>query len=229
MINLKQWTKKHPRLARASLVAALVAALGTASVVAIGTTGAYFSDTKNGTVTGSLGTIKVTTNGGTGADNADLKFANPLLPGEAQTVSVTFTNSGTSVQDVWVVFPNATALSSLNDLGSYGEVHVTANGTPVFDSANLSDHSSSCGAFSPAGCWPLPNKLKLASNVGPGNTGNMKFTFNYAGKLKNSSNVDGAKWNMYPATDGQTTINDADGTGNGLPYQIVAVQHGQTP
>ena len=37
-----------------------------------------------------------------------------------------------------------------------------------------------------------------------------------------------AYWNTYPVA-GQTTTNVADGTGNRLPYEIVATQQGVTP
>jgi len=227
----------------ALLVGSLVAAGGMAAV-ASGATGAYFSDTHSGTLTGTIGTIKVTPSGGNdnsgSTSNLDFQFAN-MLPGDPQTATIGFQNTGANNEDVWIVFNNATALSALNNLGTYGEVHLVADGTHLFDSANLNDRSATCGAFSPSGCWPLLNEYKVASNVAPGGTGNVAFTFNYAGKLGNSANLTGggAVWNTYPVpagkydpptnTDGQTTVNLSDGSGAGLPYEIVATQVGQTP
>jgi hypothetical protein len=171
----------------------------------------------------------------------DLAFTN-LLPGDPQTVSVAYQNTGLNPEDVWITFPNATALSALNDLGRYGTVHLTSSGYgavgDVFDSANLNDNSTTCGPFSqsPGQCWPLPAQLQIASNVTPGNGGTFSFSFMYASKL--STQAPGAPWNTYPVpagpysasnTNGQFTVNASDGTGAGLPYDIVATQVGILP
>ncbi len=206
-----------------------VALLGGAAWMAAGSTGAYFSDTQSGTVSGSVGSIHVVTSGGSGADNADLSFTN-LLPGASQTVSVNYTNTGKSAEDVYITFPNATALSALNSLGTYGEAHLSASGTPLFDSANLNDRARTCGPFSPSGCWPLLSQYKVASNVSPGDTGSVSFSFAYASKLKGqtSATAPAAAWNSYPVAGQVTTVN-SDGSGSGLPFTIVATQPGITP
>ncbi|HST13366.1 MAG TPA: hypothetical protein VLJ44_00780 [Gaiellaceae bacterium] len=204
---------------------ATLAALATLVVAATGMTGAYFSDTHQGAITGNIGSIKVTPSGGTGADSTNFTFTN-MLPGVPQTATIQYQNTGLDNEDVWLVFNNATALSALNNLGSYGEVHVS-NGHALFDSANLNDRSSTCGPFSPSGCWPLPSQIKVGSDIAPGAGGFAKFTFNYAGKLKNPA-AEGAPFNLYPIP-GQTTVNAADGSGSGLPYELVATQVGQTP
>ena len=207
------------------MLAALAIVCG---LIGLQTSGAFFSDTHNGSITGTVGNVHVVVSGGSGSDSTNFAFNN-LLPGEPQTAALSYYNSGSSSEDIWVVFPNATALSALNTLGTYGEVHISNSGTPVFDSANLNDRSSTCGAFDPSGCWPLTRSYKLASGVAPGLGGTLKFTFNYAGKLK-SQPAPGttAAFNPYPVT-GQTTTNAADGTGDGLPYQLVATQVGQQP
>jgi hypothetical protein len=209
----------------------IIGALVTLFLAAMATvgTGAYFSDTNNGQIDGTVGSIKVTTSGGSGAENADFAFAN-LLPGDPQSATVGYQNTGRNAQDVWVVFPNSDALHALNQLGTYGEVHLKSGATSLFDSANLNDDQApatgSCGGFDPSGCWPLASKYKLASNVAPNATGSMTFTFAYASKLV-GGNVDGAApaWNQYPVP-GSTNPGPA---GSGLPYQIVATQVGQTP
>jgi hypothetical protein len=220
-------TKTHRgRRKIASMVALLIAFVGIA--IAANSSGAYFSDTKDGNISGSVGAIRINGSGGTGANGLNFAFNN-LMPGEAQSASPTYTNTGNNPEDVWIVFPNATALSALNNLGSYGEVHLSSNGNAVFDSANLKDSSASCGAFSPSGCWPLAGKYKLASNLQPGDTGSMTFAFNYASKLKGQAPAgQSVAFNVYPVP-GQTTTNASDGSGDGLPYQLVATQVGQQP
>lgn len=214
-----------------------VGALGVAAAALIatgsGVTGAYFTDSNSGVITGDVGSIKL------GGQNLNLKFDN-LLPGVAQTVTVPFSNSGTEAQDVWLTFPVGSALHALNNLGTYGEVHVVNNvGQSVFDSANLqdgrtrADGTNSCGGFAqtvPAkdGCWPLPAKIKVASNVASGATSAATFTFMYASKLTGSG---GGVFNTFPSVGrGQEAFNtDLTPAGTGLPFDVVAVQVGQTP
>lgn len=211
---------------RAVALVASVGLLGGVAFVAAGTTGAYFSDTNQGAITGTIGSIRVDTSGGSGADHANFSFAN-MLPGEAQTATVSYENNGANNEDVWIVFNNPTALSALNNLGTYGEVHLKGNDIALFDSANLNDRASTCGAFDPAGCWPLGKQYKVASNVAPGGSGNVSFSFNYAGKLKTQPDAGTtAVFNQYPVDDQQNPNGDP---GNGLPYQIVATQVGVTP
>jgi hypothetical protein len=207
-------------MSKRKIIGAILSLLGLVSLAAVvGSTGAYFSDTNNGKVSGTVGSIKVATSGGTGADTADFTFTD-LLPGTPQSATVNYQNNGRNPQDVWVVFPNADALHSLNQLGTYGEVHIAANGVEKFASQNLND-GYACGTPGNPGVatvCPVPQKLKLASNVAPGAGGNMTFAFNYASKLV-AGNIDGATgpaWNTYAG-------------GDGLPYQIVATQVGQTP
>ena len=201
------------------------------ALAALGPTGAFFTDTAQGNVAGTIGSIKVAGAGGTGTDSLGLQFTN-LLPGTPQTVTSNYTNTGLNNQDVWVVFNNADALHALNDLGTYGEFHLAANGTALFDSANLSDDLDdpahpSCGTLAPTGCWPLGKQYLLTSNLAPNAAGDVSFTFGYASKMKGQSDVGGGVWNSYPvATVLAPTPKVVD---NGLPYQIVATQVGQKP
>lgn len=212
--------------ARFTIWAVTLAALGALVVAATGMTGAYFSDTDQGIVTGNIGSIKVDASGGAGSSGTHFVFAN-LLPGEPQTATIQFQNTGRNAEDVWLVFNNATALSALNNLGTYGEVHVSNSQQELFASKNLNDRITTCGTLDPSGCWPLPSKIKVADNVAPGAGSYVKFSFNYASKLT-SPDAEGKPFNVYPVPD-QYTVNSADGTGSGLPYQIVATQVGQTP
>ena len=61
---------------------------------------------------GNFGSIKVTPSGGSGAHSTNFSFEN-MLPGEPQTATVQFQNTGANSEDVWLVFDNATALSAL--------------------------------------------------------------------------------------------------------------------
>jgi hypothetical protein len=193
--------------------------------------GAYFSESHQGKITGTLAGVHCTPSGGGGASNLDIAFPNPMVPGVAQTVSSTCTNDGNIKEDIYVVFDNPTALSALNNLGTYGEVHLQANGTEIFASQNLNDHAS-CppGAGPPPVCAALGSVYLIASNVAVGNAATMGFSFNYASKLGGSGSPaigPPAVWNTYPdPSGGQTTVNVADGTGNGLPYKFVAIQAG---
>lgn len=191
--------------ARAASLVASMALLGGTAFVASGSTGAYFSDSHSGTITGSIGTIKLSTT------DMNINFTN-LLPGVPQTLTVYYQNVGNSPQDIYMTFPNATALSALNNLGHYGSVTVLNDGTPVFTSTNLSDNLGRCGSFSPTGtygspaesdCWPLGGTtggltdapLLLASNVPSGAHGSFQFTFEYASALTAPENLN---WNPYP-------------------------------
>ncbi len=221
---------------RARLVSltASVVLLGGVAVVASGQTGAYFSQTVQGGVTGTVGSIHITPSTAT-----NISFSN-LLPGSPQSVSVTYENTGSSPEDVYLNFNNLTALSALNNLGRYGAVHITSDGYgavgDVFDSFNLNDNTSTCEqpfvntpASGPtSACWPVPNQLLVAHNVASGATGSFTFTFEYASALSGQSGDFTDPWNSYPVA-GQFTTIGTDGSGNGLPFQIVATQVGITP
>jgi hypothetical protein len=226
---------------RALTLAASVALVGGTALVASGETGAYFSQTVPGSISGTVGSIHITP-----STSTDLSFSN-LLPGAPQTVTVHFENTGSSPEDVYLAFPNATALSALNNLGSYGEVHVSYSGPSsvnngdIFDSANLDDNPASCGPFSPTGCWPLLNQYELATNLASGASGSFTFSFSYPSKMTIEPPSLTAPWNSYPVSgvadsitnstvqSNQWTINAADGTGAGLPFQLIATQPGIQP
>jgi hypothetical protein len=230
-----------------------VGAVGTAfvlagclAVIASGTTGAYFSETQPGTVAGTIGAVHVLTS------NTTFAWTN-MMPGEQKLATVNFKNTGTGPQDFYLVFPNGPALHALSNLGSFGEVHVVGGKgramVDLFDSTNLQDgrtkeNQNSCGdVFSPRidttphGCWPLPDKLKIAGTVDVGVAVSVSFSFNYAGKLGDanvaqgeSSSSGGGIFNTYPLTNGEAFGADLAATpAAGLPFQIVAVQVGQQP
>lgn len=187
---------------------ATIAAAGLTTAMASGSTGAYFSQSRQGTIQGTYGSIHVDTDGGTGADNLDETFTN-ILPGQENKFTIGYTNSGRNHESVYLVFNDPTANATLNTLGSYGEIHISANGVQKFDSANLNDRSSTCGAFSPSGCWPLTPVFKLVDDLAPGARGTMTFSYTYAAKATTQTD------------EGQPAVAF---NGNGLPYQIVSTQ-----
>ena len=201
-----------------------VAVALTMALAALGPTGAYFSDTEQGNITGNIGSIEVT------GTNMELEYEN-LLPGEPQTVTAAYENTGMNNQDVWVVFNNEDALRAINNLGKYGQFTVASGDTAVFHSTNLQDGAwratNSCGgvyAQADRGCWPLEEKYKLASNVAPGEGGAVSFTFAYGAKMVGGSGA----WNKFPVQFEGGEENPA-AEGYGLPYQIVATQIDKEP
>jgi len=236
---------------RVITLVASVALLGGTAIVASGQTGAFFSDSHSGNIGGNVGSILVNPDSPT-----TVNFTN-LLPGVPQTVQVNYHNSGTSPEDVYLTFPNGTALSALNNLGRYGSV-IVANGVgTVFQSYNLNDNLTRCGSFGntpltgpSSACNPLPNQVLIASNVAPTASETFTFTFEYASAITGPPSV---PWNSFPlpgdnnnslayaacllaplgssstCSDNQTTVNVSDGVGTGLPFALVATQVGILP
>ena len=121
-----------------------VALTGGLVASAVAGTGAYFSDTKaNNHITGTMGSIQIQGHDGSGANNLDSVFTN-MLPGQSQSTTLRYSNTGANDEDVWIVFNNPTKLHALNQLGTYGEVHVASNGGEKFASQNLND-GYACG------------------------------------------------------------------------------------
>ena len=218
-------------------------------LTATGATGAFFSDTQTGVVTGTTGAITISTT------NRTLNFTD-MLPGVAQSQKLIYTDNSINPEDVYLVFPNASALGALNNLGSYGQVSVSSTGGAYFASTDLNDNSTSCGAFSSSGCNPLPAVIKLQGNLASHASGTMSFSFNYASKLTDGPNdaAENAPFNVYPVhgevwsdvanlkSDCSTAtansywtqvhgyrVATVTGACTGLPFQIVATQVGATP
>ena len=214
------------------LLAAL-AAMAVLAIVATVATGAYFSDSHPGTISGTVGDIKVSA--GVNADfGGGLNFSfHNLMPGEPQSGTVYYTNSGPAAEDVWIVFPDADALKALNNVGTFGSVAIVdAMGGVNWVSNNLNAYypSGTDGGPNPTLYHHVPNQMLLQSNVTPGNGGSMTFTYTIASK---TTTHQGEAWNNYPVaaepnSNGEVyTPPYTVGLHNGLPYQIVATQVGQ--
>ncbi len=175
----------------------------------------------------------------------DIQFASPLVPGQPQSVSSTFTNTGNVNEDIYVVFNNASALHAFNQQGRFVQVSISVNGgASVFASGNLNDGlASGANPAGPYNCTtytvpdpntpqicPLPSSQKLLSNVGPGASNYWTFTY-----LENSSSdnpahnvgngAQGQPFNAYPVNASGDIF--AGSTNSGLPYQFYAVPAGQ--
>jgi hypothetical protein len=100
--------RKFARLA--ALLTTAVAGGALIANVVIGS-GAYFTATQPGSITGNVGTVAVAISG------QNINFAD-LLPGQVQTQTVNVENTGTGNEDMYLVFDNANyAWSAVNDLG----------------------------------------------------------------------------------------------------------------
>ncbi|HET8614194.1 MAG TPA: hypothetical protein VFL94_01630 [Actinomycetales bacterium] len=210
-MSKKQFLKVTGFIGTLGAGAALVATAATG-------TGAYFTDSASGTISGTMGTIQIQGADGN-PDNMNISFTK-MLPGETGRDTVTFKNIGQNPQDVWVVFPQSalgdgstsTPNDGVNDFGTYATIQIKSSGTQVFYSNNLNDDTTSCppGSVKPGvnrPCHALPSMIKLADNVAPGAGGNMEFAFTPDAQFRSNQ--------------GLPVLN--------LPYKLVATQHGIAP
>ena len=117
------------------------------------------------------------------------------FPGVVYTAPINVQNTSTSnSEDLWIHFNNLTALSALNQLGTYGAVTIDVGGTPVFQSAHLNDNTARGNTIGNGGA--LPEWVQLATNVGPTASRAVTFKFAYASKMTQPE--PGAKFNHYP-------------------------------
>ena len=173
-----------------------LAVVGGLVVFAAHATGAYFSDSHNGTLGGTVGNIKLSTAGGIVGQDQGIDFAwNNMLPGVVYSAPMQVTNTSSSnAEDLYMVFPNLTALSALNQLGTYGAVTITVNGANVFQSTTSTTTRS---VATPSARAERCGQLLLASNV-PANSGAVSviFKFEYAAKM--TAQEPGGLFNQYP-------------------------------
>jgi len=180
---------------------ATVALLGGTAMVASGATGAYFSETHTGVVTGSTGSIHVDTSASGGSGGESLNFElDGLLPGEPQTMVVRYTTSGTNPEDVWIVF-DPTALGFLNAAGTNATVAITSTGGFLFSTADLTAN-------------PVPGAIKVHSNLAPTADGRTNASFGIAASVSDPAAEDLSSFLGIPLA---------------MPYTLVATQVGVAP
>jgi hypothetical protein len=144
--------------------------------VAVAGTGAYFTASAPGSISGNLGTVAV------GISGQNINFAN-LLPGASQTQTVTVQNTGTGNEDMYLAFNNDNlAWSAVNDLGQYGKF--TINGV-VYDNLNnkyadgtpgSGNMPGSCSSIARNAINYLPHVITLAT-LTPGQVWTFDITF----------------------------------------------------
>ena len=207
-------------LAAGAVGVAAVALIAASSSV----TGAYFTDSKDGSINASTGVVQVNP-----TSSLTLNFTN-LLPGEFQTNRVTYTAAGSGGEDIWLVFNdvanNVNFLSGASQpgpapLGGFG--HFALNSAAgSFSSWNLASGASQCVTdgnghggsdvegtkANPVPYCPVPKAIMLSNNLKYGDTGYADITFGFTKRLT--------------APQGSTP-------GDIAPYKIVATQHGILP
>jgi hypothetical protein len=210
-------------------------AAGTALVATAATgTGAWFTDSQDGTITAQAGHLDLTTSGTT------FDFRN-IMPGEDKTLPIDYNVdvSGGKV-DVWLTFDTTsldyakfTGFSGTpgqngyddGGIGRYGHFKVSSGSSTFFDSYNLKnapDGTSGCadnakgwGSSRPAnsetdtdmGYCGVPGQILIAQGLNAGDAGHVALTFGLTGKQTQQN---------------QLQINH-------LPFKIVATQAGHGP
>lgn len=215
------------RFARFGAVITTLVAAGALISTMVASTGAYFTATQPGAISGNLGTVAVSISG------QSINFAD-LLPGQVQTQTVNVQNTGTGNEDMYLVFDNANlGWSAVNDLGQYGKFVINGK---TYD--NLSNKYNSttgvpgapiAGSFMPGDCSTvnrvpvnyLPHVIFLGTWT-PGQTASFDVAFNIIA-CKTDGNG-GALWSTV-ANDFSPAL-----TGNlPLNFKIAAFQPGVNP
>lgn len=221
-------------ISKAWRLGGFIAALGASGALiasATGATGAYFTDSHDGTINASTGSVKVSTT------DLTLNYTG-LLPEEFQTKDVQYWAQGSGAEDIWLVLPTDGSADALNGvagtpsgdaaLGRYGHFAISSP-AGSFTSFNLATagtgiHSgNSCGVDGNGhggsateatdktdliDFCPVPNAILLSSNLTNGQSGTAHITFGFTKLL---TGPQGASLTQV------------------AKFQIVATQHGVLP
>ncbi len=226
-------------ISKAWRLGGFIAALGASGALvaaATGATGAYFTDSHDGSINASTGSVKVSTT------DLSLNFTG-LLPGEFQTKDVQYWAEGTGAEDIWLVLPTDGSADALNKvptdnpadatpLGRYGHFAVSSP-AGSFTSFNLATSAAS-GPHSGPSCnvnadghggssaqaanrsdysvpfCPVPNAILLSSNLTASQSGTAHITFGFT-KLMNDAAQQGLNLSQV------------------AKFKIEATQHGVLP
>lgn len=220
-----------------------LALLGTSAIVAslIGVavvgTGAYFTDSKPGSIYGNNGNISISVSGGGGGGGLDFDFTG-ILPGVPKTATVNVSNTTGNPEAVWLVFDNTNGMwSAVNNLGRYGIFTVggyvynnLANRAAPTDPGVVGSFSGTfCRGTAPSrnGYNYLPHAIKITTLPAWGSA-SFPITFEYHACM-----IDHEGESIFNALG-----NDIGGTGgaalaaapNGpLVFNVVAFQDGVDP
>lgn len=132
----------------------LPALLGTAAVaasligVAVVGTGAYYTDSHGGQISGNNGSVAITVDGtGTGPEDMDFDFSGILPGAPGKTATITVTNTGSAPEDLYLAFNNDNNMwSAVNDLGQYGKFIIN---TKTYDNLNNTYTAANSGVSMP--------------------------------------------------------------------------------
>jgi hypothetical protein len=234
--------KKSSAIRLAGFVGALCAS-GALIGTAVSGTGAYFTDAHSGSINATTGDVKVNTS------DLSLNF-NGLLPGNYKTQDIGYQATGTSAEDIWLVFPtdgSAEAFTGKPDdtagggLGRYGHFALTSTGGASFVSNNLSNPGTTTGHTGPL-CGRDANGWGGSSALASSKSDIIDFCA--------PSNAILLQSNMNPGDSGHATLefgftqlltNGRNSVGNLdnhnedatiaplVKYSIVATQHGVRP
>jgi hypothetical protein len=204
-----------------------VGALGAATVALVASTtvtGAYFTDSHNGSMKASTGSVLVNP-----TSSLNLNFTD-LLPGEFQTKTVTYTASGSGVEDIWLVFDDVAVEANFlsgaprlgaaplggyghfalaSDAGSFTSWNLASGASPCYTDANGHGGTNVEGTkANPVDFCPVPKAILLSNNLSFGDTGHADITFGFTKRL---------------------TGPQSGPLGEIAPYKIVATQDGILP
>ncbi len=179
------------RTRRLTALFGLIAVLATTVALTVGSTGAYFTDSHPGYVNGTFGSVAIDMNGsGSGPGNLQFNFAG-MMPGVWKTATITATNTGSDVEDIYMAFTNANDVwSEVNTLGTYGEADV--NGTNYNNLNNNYPQNTGPNAYTNS-CGDTVNYIRYLPHVNflgtlnPGQTANYTFSFRYSACISNSA------------------------------------------
>ena len=226
------------RFARFGAVITTLVAAGALISTMVASSGAYYTDSHGGTITGTNGTVAITVNGGSGAGLLDFDFSG-IMPGVTKTATVNLYNPTANPEAVWVVFNNANGIwSAVNDLGQYGKFTV---GGYVYDNLNNkntnaqpatpgvagvpsgTDHmSGSCSTVYRVPINYLPRAIKIVT-LASGASASFPMTFTYIACM-----TDHQGEALFNPAEADAPIPSHLGTG-GLLFNVVAYQDGADP
>jgi hypothetical protein len=218
---------------KSARITAFIGTLG-ASAALIGmaatNTGAYFTDSENGTLSGKTGHLQVEAR-----SNYTLNFAD-MVPGEYQSRDVHYHTDSSTAEDIWLKFPDGVEYAKFTGekhgplyddggMGRFGHFQVKDNGgNLLFSSWNLqnaSANTSGCADTNghgsnnppadrdatPAYCG-VPHFMLIESNVATNSDKKLTMVFGVTGRMEDQNS------SQPPSA---------------VPFQVVATQHGVRP
>lgn len=222
------------RMVRFAALLGVVAAMAGLIGAAVIGTGAYFTDSHGGQISGYNGTVAITTSGGSGGDHLNFDFSGILPGAPGKTASISVKNTGSATQDIYLVFSNDNEMwSAVNDLGQYGKFVINGK---TYDNLNNkyaapdpgvpgtgtgSYMTGSCSTVERVPANYLPHLISLGS-LAAGATRSFTINFQYIGCMTDHQGE--ALFNAATSDGFDPAITPAP-----LVYSVAAFQHGVAP